>query len=67
MLEEIEKLKVDVGMLKTCSEDRSIKFSGLGIRSIQECLLWVNKHFETYRYGLMMDPLLMLDRIFGAR
>ena len=48
LLEEIKKLKVDVGMLKACSEDRSIKFSGLGIRSIQECLLWVNEHFETY-------------------
>ena len=64
--ETIRHLVADVGLLKACTEDKSIKFAGLGLRTLQECNLWIEKNFKNLRYGLMMDPLLMLDRIFGA-
>lgn len=63
----VEKLVHDVGELKACVEDKSVKFGGLGLRTIHDCNDWVQTHFTSYRYGLIMDPLLMLDRIFGAR
>lgn len=62
----IENLIADVGLLKSCAEDKSVKFGGLGLRSINECHSWMETHFRGYRYGLIMDPLLMLDRIFGS-
>lgn len=63
---EIRMLSRDVGVLKANTEDKSIKFGGLGIRDLSECSEWVVKNFSSYRYGLVMDPLLMLDRIFGS-
>ena len=63
---EIGKLVRDVGILKASTEDKSIKFGGLGLRDLSECNEWVNAKFKTLRYGLVMDPLLMLDRIFGT-
>lgn len=65
MSNDVRLLIVDVGALKACAEDESIKFSGLGFRNIQECNMWIEENFQGMRYGLMMDPLLMLDRIFG--
>lgn len=56
----------DVGLLKACAEDKSIKFGGLGLRTLQECHTWIDENFKGLRYGLVMDPLLMLDRIFGS-
>lgn len=56
----------DVGLLKACAEDKSIKFGGLGLRTLQECHGWIGENFTGLRYGLVMDPLLMLDRIFGS-
>ena len=66
LLEEVKSLRADVAFLKITSEDKSVKFGGLGIRSIQECHAWIQENFVGYRYGLVMDPLLMLDRIFGS-
>ena len=63
---EIQNLVRDVGVLKASTEDKSIKFGGLGLRDLSECSEWVNSNFDTHRYGLVMDPLLMLDRIFGS-
>lgn len=63
----VEKLTEDVGVLKSCVEDKSVKFGGLGLRTIHDCNEWVQANFACYRYGLIMDPLLMLDRIFGSR
>jgi hypothetical protein len=52
--------------LKTlAAEEKSVKFCGLGLRSIHECQEWVHENFFCFRYGLIMDPLLMLDRIGG--
>ena len=36
------------------------------MRTLQECSVWIEANFKNLWYGLMMDPLLMLDRIFGA-
>lgn len=63
---EMKNLKADMVLLKGLSDDKSIKFGGLGLKSIQECHLWIKVNFEGYRYGLMMDPLLILDSIFGS-
>ena len=63
----VETLIEDVGILKLCIEDKSVKFGGLGLRTIHECNEWIQNHFSCYRYGLIMDPLLMLDRIFASR
>lgn len=63
---EVALIVADVGLLKACAEDKSIKFGGLGLRSLQECHSWIDDNFKGLRYGLIMDPLLMLDRIFGS-
>lgn len=63
---EIGKLVREVAILKASTEDKSIKFGGLGLRDLSECNEWVKERFSTLRYGLVMDPLLMLDRIFGS-
>jgi hypothetical protein len=63
---EIGKLVREVAILKASTEDKSIKFGGLGLRDLSECNEWVKARFATLRYGLVMDPLLMLDRIFGS-
>ena len=55
-------LVADVGLLKTCTEDKSIKFGGLGLRTLQECHSWISANFKNPRYGLMMDPLLRCRR-----
>jgi hypothetical protein len=43
----------------------SIKFAHLGLRNLNECGAWITTQFKDFRYGLIMDPLVMLDRIFG--
>ena len=64
--QETRLLVMDVGLLKASAEDKSIRFAGLGLRSLQECHAWIQENFQGFRYGLVMDPLLMLDRIFGS-
>lgn len=66
MLSDIAQLTEDVRMLKSCAEDTAVKFGGLGLKSLQECHSWVLKNFADCRYGLVLDPLLMLERIFGG-
>jgi hypothetical protein len=63
---EVRLIIADVGLLKASAEDKSIKFGGLGLRSLQEFHAWIDGNFKGLRYGLIMDPLLMLDRIFGS-
>lgn len=55
----------DVCALKIASKASAIKFGNLGVRNLQECTKWVDANFSNHRYGLIMDPLIMLDRIFG--
>jgi hypothetical protein len=54
----------DVIVLKTRTEDKSVKFTGLGCRPLGNCQVWIKKNFPSNRYGLIMDPLLMLNRVF---
>ena len=35
------------------------------MRDLSDCSAWISKHFSHFKYGLIMDPLLMLDRIHG--
>ena len=57
-------LRSDVKLLKLGSEDKAVKFCRLGFRSLQDCNAWIKENFSSHQYGLIMDPLLMLDRIF---
>ena len=42
------------------------EFAGLGFSHLSDCTDWIKKHhYSGYQYGLIMDPLLMLDLIFG--
>jgi hypothetical protein len=66
IVEQMNQLIADVTVLKAVSEDKSVKFAGLGWRSLLDCQDWVRNNFGSHRYGLIMDPLLMLDRIFGS-
>ena len=59
----LSKLINDVRILQAAKQNTSIKFGGLGISDLSECSKWISKHFEGYQYGLIMDPLVMLDRI----
>jgi hypothetical protein len=61
----IRQLVEDIGLLKASAEDTSIKFAHLGLRNLNECGAWITTQFKDFRYGLIMDPLVMLDRIFG--
>jgi hypothetical protein len=66
IVKELQHLSRDVSMLKAGSEDTTVKFGNLGWRSIFDCQEWIKTNFKTNRYGLIMDPLLMLDRVFGS-
>jgi hypothetical protein len=59
------QLVEDVGVLKISAEATAIKFGNLGLRNLQECSRWVDLNFSEARYGLVVDPLILLDRIFG--
>ena len=61
----IRQFVEDVGLLKSSAEDTSIKFAHLGLTNLNECGAWITTQFKDFRYGLIMDPLVMLDRIFG--
>jgi hypothetical protein len=64
VVEATRLLISDVGLLKASAKDKSIKFGGLGLRTLQECNTWVLFNLPVLRYGPIMDPLLVLDRIF---
>jgi hypothetical protein len=63
---EFVQLLADVHSLKsTVNETTAIKFAGLGLRDVKDTTRWVEKNFSGLRYGLILDPLLMLERIYG--
>ena len=66
LTQELKSVTADVALLKAGTEDKSVKFAGLGWRSILDCQEWIKVNFPSNRYGLIMDPLLMLDRVFGS-
>ena len=55
----------DVKCLQTAKHTTSIRFANLGMRDLSDCGAWIAKNFKHYKYGLIMDPLLMLDQIHG--
>ena len=61
----LAKLIDDVKYLQSGKQNTAIKFGGLGFADLVDCSAWISKTFEGYQYGLIMDPLLMLDRIYG--
>jgi hypothetical protein len=61
----LSKLIEDVKTLQGAKQNTAIKFAGLGISDLSDCTAWINEHFKGYQYGLIMDPLLMLDRVYG--
>ena len=63
---ELIRLRSDVNALKaSLKDDQAIKFAGLGLRDANDATDWVEANFSGLRYGLIMDPLLMLERIYG--
>ena len=61
----LKQLVLDVDSLTVSAEDTSIRFGGLGFKNLHECTDWVKTAFQGMRYDLIVDPLLMLDKIFG--
>lgn len=61
----LAKLIDDVKTLQASKQSSAIKFGNLGIRDLSDCSLWVTRYFSHFPYGLIMDPLVMLDRIYG--
>ena len=61
----IDQILPDVENLKASVEDTAVTFGGLGLKSFAECAAWVRTSFPGLRYGLIIDPLIMFDRIFG--
>ena len=61
----LAKLIDDVKALQTGKQSTAILFGNLGMKDLADCSEWIAKHFSHHKYGLIMDPLLMLDRIHG--
>jgi hypothetical protein len=61
----LSKLIQDVKTLQSSKQNTTVKFGGLGFSDLADCAAWIEKHFSDHQYGLIMDPLLMLDRIYG--
>ena len=53
----------DVSLLKSGTDQETIKFANLGFKSVEDCDAWAKVNFKCRRYGLVMDPLLLLDRV----
>ena len=65
LFQKLNQLMEDVNILKISAEASAVKFGNLGLRNLQECSRWVSEHYTEARYGLVIDPLALLDRIFG--
>ena len=61
----LSKLIEEVKILQSSKQSNSIKFASLGFIDLSDCSAWIAQHYTGYQYGLIMDPLLMLDRIYG--
>lgn len=59
------KVVDDVGLLKMSAEATAVKFGNLGIRNLKECTRWMEEFYVEGKYGLIIDPLTLLDRLFG--
>ena len=61
----LSKLIDDVKILQSGKQNSSIKFASLGFSDLHECGQWIDLHLSGFQYDLFMDPLLMLDRVYG--
>ena len=61
----IDCLAREVDNLKSKGDASTTKFAELVFRNHEDYFEWVQTHFTKKRYGLIMDPLIMLDRICG--
>jgi hypothetical protein len=55
------KVVDDVGSLKMSAEATAVKFGNLGIRNLKECTRWMEEFYVEGKYGLIIDPLTLLD------
>ena len=55
----------EVGVLKLSGETTVVKLGGLGLENLQECVDWVGANSPGEEYGLIMDPLILMDRLHG--
>lgn len=55
----------DVKTLKNSANPSAIKFGNLGLCDRRDCSQWIQSEFKDAEYGLIIDPLVLLDRIFG--
>ena len=58
-------LMEDVKQVKNSADSSTIKFGRLCLRNLKEVNEWVGVHYTEMQYGLFIDPLLLLDRVFG--
>ena len=64
-IDVVDELVKEVESLKNKGGVSSTKFADLSFKSHEDCFEWVQIHFTKKRYGLIMDPLIMLDKICG--
>ena len=61
----VGELVREVDILKNKGDASATKFADLSFKSHEDCFEWIQIHFTKKRYGLIMDPLIMLDKICG--
>jgi hypothetical protein len=61
----VEVLVKEVEILKNKGDASATKFADISFKSHEDCFEWIQIHFTKKRYGLIMDPLIMLDKICG--
>ena len=59
----LSKLVEDVKILQCARNSSAVKFGNFGIANLRDCSKWINENFKEHQYGLIIDPLIMLDRI----
>jgi hypothetical protein len=59
----VEHLELQVNQIKADDENSTIKFAGLGIQSADETAAWIETHFPSRSYGLIVDVYLLCDMI----
>ena len=64
--ERMLSMESEMEALKTAGDVSAIKFGSLGFRNVNDCHEWAIKNLPEGRYGLITDPLFMLERICGA-
>ena len=61
--ELVEHLERQVNQIKADGENSAIKFAGLGLQSADETAAWIEMHFPSRSYGLIVDVYLLCDMI----